>query len=487
MPPTGTPDAPLRTAEIHRRRRGAGVNVFAAVVLAAAVFAVANYCSSLLYAKWHFDYGVSGGLSRRTLSVLQSSQGEITMTSMFEQSHPYGRAARKLLQEYAEAAELVHGLAIRSRSLNVNHDMMETAEVMRRHPAEANSILIESGPEFRVVREADMIARTAPVPGRPDETRRPMFIGESACTEAIIDLLRPADSTVYFAAGHGEYDPESHHHITGASAIAQEISRNGAAIRKLNLVQTPAIPQDCDALVIAGPRTLFSPAEVDAVSAYLDNGGKVMVLLDDPYAGGLSAVLERWGLRVANPPGPQHLPVRISTTQFAEHPATRRLANVMTAFSNPCVIETLDSGPVAGRRDKPIVSPLVFIPPTDPALGVFASGAPRQAIAAASELGASARGRESAKLLVCGDSDFISNAMTQRGFQGNTLFVLSSIEWLLGSRIRALSESAANVALDPGVSPVGGWRGLAWRTAVALPLAILAFGWVVLVPLFRRL
>lgn len=487
MPTPATPEAPPRAAEIRRRRHGAGLNVFTAVVLATAVFVVANYCASLLYAKWHFDSGVSGGLSRRTLSVLQSSQGEITMTSMFEQSHPFGRAARKLLQEYAEASELVHGLVIRSRSLNVNHDVMETAEVMRRHPAEANSILIENGSEYRVIREADMIARTAPVPGRPEEPRRLMFIGESACTAAIIDLLRPVDSTVYFVSGHGEYDPESHHHITGASAIAQEISRNGAAVHKINLVQTPAIPQDCDALVIAGPRTLFSPAEVDVVSAYLDNGGKVMVLIDDPYAGGLAPVLERWGIRVANPHGPQHLPVRISTTLFADHPATRRLANVMTAFSNPCVIETLESGPVTGRRDKPIVSPLVFVPPADPTLDVLAPGTPRQAIAASAELGASARGRESSKLLVCGDSDFMSNAMTQRGFQGNTLFVLSSIEWLLGSRVRALSESAANVALDPGISPVGGWRGLAWRTAVALPLAILAFGWFVLVPLFRRL
>ena len=100
------------------------MNVFAAVVLAAAVFAVANYCSSLLYAKWHFDYGVSGGLSRRTLSVLQSSQGEITMTSMFEQSHPYGRAARKLLQEYAEAAELVHERGDNRRAA-VNHHLVD--------------------------------------------------------------------------------------------------------------------------------------------------------------------------------------------------------------------------------------------------------------------------------------------------------------------------------------------------------------------------
>lgn len=487
MAETATPRDTPRTADIRRRRRGAGVNVALSIVLATAVFAVANLCSSLLYAKWHFDSGVAGGLSQRTLGVLQSSQGEITMTSLFEQSHPFGRAVRKLLLEYAEAAELVHGLAIRTRSLNINHDVMEAAEVLRRHPAEANAILIECGPEFRVIRESDMIAQTAPDPARPDEPRRPMFIGESACTAAIIDLLRPSDSTVYFVSGHGEYDPESHHHITGASAIAQEIARNGAAIRTINLAQSPAIPEDCDALVVAGPRTLFTAAEVDAVSAYLDNGGKAMVLLDDPYAGGLSALLERWGLRVANPPGPQHLPVRISTTTFAEHPATRRLANVMAAFSNPCVIETLATGPVAGRRDKPVVSPLVFIPPPDPMLTALTAPEPLQAIAAAAELGASARARESAKLVVCGDSDFIANAMTQRGFQGNTLFFLSSLEWLLGSRIRAISESAANVALDPGISPVGGWRGLAWRTAVAIPLAILAFGLAVMAPLFRRL
>lgn len=477
---------PVSISEIKRRRHGARLNVYVAVLIAFAVLAVSNYCSSMLYAHWHFDNSVPGGLSSRTQEVLQRSQGEIRMTALFERSHPFRQAARTLLREYAEAAILVQGLTIKTTSLDVNHDIVETSEMMRRFPAaEVNSIIIESGSSSRIINEREM----KPLEGSGlKSSQEIVFAGESACTTAIMQLLHPVNSVVYFLEGHGEYDPENHHHITGASGLWHALTINGLTVKRLNLQQSPTIPENSDVLVIAGPRTMFSPKEVDTISSYLANGGKAMILVDDIYASGLTSVIENWGIKILPPADKVMANHYLSTTLYGDHPITKRLANTLTVFSNPCIIEPLTSGPVSERADKPKITPLVLVPQKK-ILENTPDANKNIALAVACELGgATLTGRRhNTKLVVCGDSEFASNAMTQSGFEGNTVFLLASFDWLLGHRNLPIGNGDSAEVLNAGIDVQNGWLMLGLRIAVAFPLAILLSGLLFFVPVFRRL
>jgi len=59
-------------------------------------------------------------------------------------------------------------------------------------------------------------------------------------------------------------------------------------------------------LVVAGPKTDFLPAEIDALKAYLTKGGKLLVMLDpvlkadQPQPTGLQALLKEWGIDADN-------------------------------------------------------------------------------------------------------------------------------------------------------------------------------------------
>ncbi len=482
----------LPNSEIKRSRNRARLNVFCSVFLALATLGVANYCASLLYARWKFDLNTQGGLSSRTLEFLQGSQGEIRITALFERSHPFRRTTRNLLQEYAEAAALISGLHVKITSLDVNHDLAATAEIMRRFPMDVNSILVEYGQQYEIVNEYDMVSTESErqwVETDSAEKSSKRFTGESACTTAMMKLLHPVASLVYFVEGHGEYDPDSHHQITGASATAHSLLINGIVSKKLNLEQSGSIPSDCDVLVIAGPRIRYGQREIEIVSSYLARGGKAMILIDDTYASGLTTIFENWGLRVMPFGNPDLTKSHVSTTLYGDHQITKRLQNIMTFFANPCRVDKILSDQIGTERaDKPQTTRLIMIPSrgslekqNDPESPV--------PIAATSEIGgATLTGRRhNTRLVVCGDSDFISNAMNQKGFDGNTAFMLAAIEWLMGQRGRLVSEDDSGAILRVGIDPESGWLKLGTLVSVALPALVLAFGFLIYIPLTRRL
>ena len=479
-------------SEIKRGRNKARLNVFCAVSLAFATLLVANYCASMLYAHWQFDPNSTGGLSPRTLEFLQGSQGEIRITSLFEKSNPFRRAAMNLVKEYVEAAALIPGLDIKATSLAVNHDISATTAMMRRFPMEANSIILECGQQYRIVTEHDMIYTDTDrqwVDEDRSGKRQRVFNGERACTTAMMKLLHPTASAVYFVAGHGEYDPESQHQVTGASAASHALTLNEIAVKTLNLQQNGTIPQDCAVLVIAGPRTRYGPREIEIISSYLAKGGKAMILIDDAYAGGLTTVLENWGIQVTSGGKSDLSQPHVSTTRYGDHPITARLKNTMTFFANPSRIDTTTSDPIGiERADKPKTTQLILLP----SRGSVDDPDEKEgsmSIAVASEIGgATLTGRRhNTRLVVCGDSDFISNAMNPKGFAGNTIFFLSAIEWLIGRPGRTASDIDVGSLLHVGIDPESGWLNLGTVLALALPALILAFGLLVYIPITRRL
>ena len=161
-----------------------------------------------------------------------------------------------------------------------------------------------------------------------------------------------------------------------------------------------------------------------------ERGGRMLLLVDEPYANGLSPLLSAWDIQIEPPyaslsHGAGVAIRKTSTTHFGNHPVTVPLTNTRCVFAAPCAVGPLQPGSPGERGDKPAVSGLIFIDPP---------GAAAYPIAAASELGAGNRMENPAnpRLIVCGDSDFISNAVLSSGMEGNLLFFLSSMQWLAG-------------------------------------------------------
>ena len=224
---------------------------------------------------------------------------------------------------------------------------------------------------------------------------------------------------------------------------------------------------------------MFSAQEIESVSSFLSRGGRALVLVDDSYANGLAPLLRAWGIELSPAPGGGR-GAHASAVRYGAHEAVRDMDNVLTVFSSPCVVRPADSGPAGNRADKPAAEAVVFASGTGP-------GAEDYPVAAASQQRSSGSGghRGATRLVVFGDSEFISNGILASGRKGNTLLLSAAVNWLAGSP-RPQMPPAASDALDAGVAP-DAWLRLVVLLAFAVPAAILLFGLLVWSPISNQL
>ncbi len=133
------------------------------------------------------------------------------------------------------------------------------------------------------------------------------FASEQELTSGLMRLMNPESRAVYFISGHGEYIPE----VGGdrsLSLVKQTLENKNYKVETLNLLASNKIPEDAEALVIAGPRNPLTESEIALLREFLAKGGGVVVMLEptpltnlgeavDPLASYLS---EEWGIEYGN-------------------------------------------------------------------------------------------------------------------------------------------------------------------------------------------
>jgi hypothetical protein len=128
-------------------------------------------------------------------------------------------------------------------------------------------------------------------------------VDEAEIAIGVQRVLREKVVTVCFLEGHNELpidNFEYHTHVEGTSnhshgdASSQHVQMpdhgigrlrralevQGYAVRKVVLATQPAVPRECQVLVVANPRTTFLPAESAGIEAYLRGGGSLLAMLD---------------------------------------------------------------------------------------------------------------------------------------------------------------------------------------------------------------
>jgi ABC-type uncharacterized transport system involved in gliding motility auxiliary subunit len=130
---------------------------------------------------------------------------------------------------------------------------------------------------------------------------------EEDLTGALVRVLKGGDRNVCFTLGSGEASIDDTNQREGYSAAKQLIERNNYKTETVKLLEKPEIPMDCTILVVAGPKHDYIAPEVAAIKAYLENGGKLLVMVDPPLRfpgtevdenAALIDVLAGWGVKV---------------------------------------------------------------------------------------------------------------------------------------------------------------------------------------------
>ena len=131
------------------------------------------------------------------------------------------------------------------------------------------------------------------------------IIEEQKFTSAILKLIRKKTKKIYFTVGHEERSVDDFN-STGYSEVKAELENQNYAAVSLSLLAQPAVPADCEVLVIAGPKNALTSREIGLVSRYLAQNGKLLLLLDPSVTSakdvnnGLVQLMKRWGITIGN-------------------------------------------------------------------------------------------------------------------------------------------------------------------------------------------
>ena len=344
---------------------------------------------------------------------------------------------------------------------------------------------------------------------------------EQDLTNALIKVVAGTEETVYFLAGHGERDVADTER-NGYSTVSGALAQDNYQVNPLVLAQQSAVPDDATVVVVAGPQTDLLPGEVEALGAYMDRGGKLLVLLDPPpnsetpTPDGLLALIGEWGVEagtdvVVDASGMGQLfgadasvPV---AADYPSHPITEQF-NLLTAYPLARSLRA-STVPVAGRIPQPFIetSPqswseanidaltggevelnedvgdrpgpiAIGVAVSAPAPNPSPSTASTDPEAAPAEDAADAEGDDAidppeSRLAVIGDSDFATNGVV--GIQGNRDMFLNAVSWLaqqenlIAIRPREPDDRRLTVTADQQ-------RRVFWLSILFIPAAALGAG-----------
>ena len=126
-------------------------------------------------------------------------------------------------------------------------------------------------------------------------------IDEQSVTNAIVKLTKGSAKKLYFIEGHGEPALDSEGE-TGMRSFVNALEDEHLTVESLLLPRVGKIPDDAAAVILAAPKLKISPAEQDALTQYVDKGGR-LIMLANPEDGGnaeVQALAKSYNIEVGN-------------------------------------------------------------------------------------------------------------------------------------------------------------------------------------------
>lgn len=245
------------------------------------------YIANSITMRWDVTEAKQHTLSQHSIAFISALNEQVELTALFVGMPP------KYLQDLFNEYERLSGGLISTKIIDPIDNISYAAQFGN----------VVSGKERKVIVQSSN--------GRNDVDFTETVLTEEKLTNAIARASR-APRQVYFLSGHAEYSPSNEDNV-GLSTFKQLLADNNIQSNELMLGITQAIPEDCDVLIIAGPRSALTQQEEILIVDYLTSGGNALFLIehalvtttDKPLTQAqlqlnpsLNSILNQWGLNV---------------------------------------------------------------------------------------------------------------------------------------------------------------------------------------------
>jgi hypothetical protein len=206
-------------------------------------------------------------LAPQTVQVLESMKQEVAVTCFFlrMEDNLVMIARDKTLRFLEQCQKHTDLLEVEVLDPQLDRLRLEALLGASTHASTQGTVVIRSGARQRVITLSGASPR----------------LEERDFTNALINVLRNVEPKVSFLTGHQERDLLDENEQTGGSMLRNLLVGESYAVERIAIKLTyPEVPRDTDILVINNPQTDLHPTELEAIEAYLDRGGRLLLLLD---------------------------------------------------------------------------------------------------------------------------------------------------------------------------------------------------------------
>lgn len=118
------------------------------------------------------------------------------------------------------------------------------------------------------------------------------FDAEGQLTSAINSVVSDATYKVYYTTGHGE--------VAISNTLTDLFTKANITTAEVNTLIEESIPKDCELLFLNAPATDFMESEIEILSTYMKEGGKIIYVMtmEDVALTNLDGFLAQYGLEV---------------------------------------------------------------------------------------------------------------------------------------------------------------------------------------------
>ena len=413
-------------------------------------------------------------LSDQSLKVVAGLGEPVELIAFFSEQD--SSVVRDLLERYDLASEK---LTVRFIDPNQRPDLVESHHV-----------------------DPSDLARGLLLAVRGDQSVTIRSFDEAEITNALVKLTRTASRTIYFLEGHNERrigpadggdssgkkaaedDVESPEGRAGFARAVAALKSESNVVKPLLLATANEVPEDADAVVIAGPTRPFLDGEREALERYLARGGALLVMIDPRAQTNLYDSLQRWGILVDDDvvvdpvQSVSRQPTAPVVDRFPDHPIGAKLSRAVFSMARSVrpaetasadlvpIVETsptswaerdLETWMKTGRAEQDasdLAGPVsIAVAGTPNVEGLAADAKPR--------------------IVVFGDSNFATNELLDALDDRDLL--LDSVDWLLGD-IERISVRP-NVSRSSSVSLTAGQlQAIQYLSLFVLPEGIALLG-----------
>ncbi|HZL21252.1 MAG TPA: GldG family protein, partial [Polyangia bacterium] len=164
-------------------------------------------------------------------------------------------------------------------------------------------VVFTSGARSKVVTEDALVDPELDADGAPRPGVR-AWRGEAAFADALRAVAEDRAPRICFTSGHGEAGVDASEDA-GYGRFADSLRAEGDEVRALGTIAA-ATESGCRALVIAEPTRAFAPAEIAALTAFVEGGGGVLAMVGPVFTAGgdrfvplgLESFAARYGVRL---------------------------------------------------------------------------------------------------------------------------------------------------------------------------------------------